>query len=320
MKNKIIKIWWLVGVGLIALYLGASIVVGKYGNSEDNYVALIWFIAVIFPPTVSIILAAIYTENINTNPSRTLYFTTLSSVIFLICSIFITVAYLAHQEKFDVSNYYKTNSFILLPVSIIVSILMGFYYFKKPKGLSFTQGSVFISYNHGDKEIAKKVYYYLTQHKIPVFFDEQMKAGESIYDYIENCIKQSEFTLFMVSAKSLSSAWVGLESIYSIYSSMIMERKIIPLLLDSVSFEDSFALVKIGEINEIIAEKNLEREKYVKQGLGSNFLDKEIDRLIDLKNNLPKVISFIRDHRAESYSEDNFDATMAKIKETIIEE
>jgi len=78
--------------------------------------------------------------------------------------------------------------------------------------------TVFISYNHGDSEVADKLKTALEKTGIVVRIDKAvMDAGANIQEFIESSIRDTGVTLSLVSNHSLLSAWVALESIDTFY-------------------------------------------------------------------------------------------------------
>ena len=74
----------------------------------------------------------------------------------------------------------------------------------------------FISYNHGDIEMAQKVHAFLAEKGVDVIRDEEdMPPGMSIMEFIQDSIKDCDSVVSIVSSKSLQSGWVGQESVAS---------------------------------------------------------------------------------------------------------
>jgi len=69
--------------------------------------------------------------------------------------------------------------------------------------------SVFISYNHKDKEIANQIISALKDLRIDYFIDEEgIKWGEPINEEIEENLKHSTHQIVIVTKSSINSHWV----------------------------------------------------------------------------------------------------------------
>jgi len=101
---------------------------------------------------------------------------------------------------------------------------------------STTQHKSFISYNHGDADMARRVKEFLAQNNVDVIIDEEdMPAGMSIMEFIQQSIRNCDSVVSIVSSKSLNSGWVGQESVASMYAVWLADKKFIPVKLDDVA-------------------------------------------------------------------------------------
>jgi hypothetical protein len=72
--------------------------------------------------------------------------------------------------------------------------------------------SVFISYGHVDKAIARRLYVALQTHGIRCWMDDhELRPGDDLYDRIDEGIKLWDKTLLLCSEHSLTSPWVDRE-------------------------------------------------------------------------------------------------------------
>jgi len=127
------------------------------------------------------------------------------------------------------------------------------------KGIEFY--SCFISYNHADKDFARRLYDALQGRGIRCWLDEkQMLPGEDIYEGIEHGIRMWDKVLLCASENSLKSWWVDNE----IDSAFEKERKLmkrhgkktyslIPLNLDGHIFTDDWQSGKKRQVQSRIA-------------------------------------------------------------------
>jgi hypothetical protein len=180
-------------------------------------------------------------------------------------------------------------------------------------------GTVFISYNHSDAEIADKLKVVLEQHGIVVRIDRAvMEAGANIEEFIESSIRDTAVTLSIVSNRSLLSAWVALESIATFYrEKLTSSKKFIACYIDEDFFQDEFQLnatkqidARMGEIDRLIPEYNVLK-------IDTNDLNSQKTRLYKLRNSLGDILLRLKDSLSIDIREDKFDENVAKIVSVI---
>ena len=177
---------------------------------------------------------------------------------------------------------------------------------------------VFISYSHKDKEVVDKIVAHLKANDIEVIIDrELLKAGKAIQPFIEQSIKNSQFVLSVVSANSLKSGWVSKESLATHYAEWLDEKYFLPARLDDSFFNPLFQVEAAESIHSEV--KNLKDaiKRLDKVGGDPRDLHSDIAQLTDLKNNLPKVIRKLKDTISVDLKEENFEAGLAQIVQTI---
>ena len=177
-----------------------------------------------------------------------------------------------------------------------------------------TSRKVFISYNHGDKDVARQVCTFLESKGLDVILDQDdMAAGRSIMEFIQESIKNCHAVVSIVSSKSLQSGWVGQESVASMYAVWLAEKKFIPVSLDTVVFDSKFQITALRTINEKIQE--LDKDISEIRGLGSDARDLEEDRkrLFDLQKGFSTIIRRLKSVLMLDISGDNFDRSMEKV-------
>jgi hypothetical protein len=179
--------------------------------------------------------------------------------------------------------------------------------------------TVFISYNHGDSEVADKLKTALEKTGIVVRIDKAvMDAGANIQEFIESSIRDTGVTLSLVSNHSLLSAWVALESIDTFYQEKFTgKKKFIACYVDDDFFRSDFRLnatkqidAKIDEIDKLIPE-------YIAQKIDTNDLNSHKSRLFKLRNNLGDILLRLRESLCVDVREDKFDQSVAKIVSAI---
>jgi len=182
-----------------------------------------------------------------------------------------------------------------------------------------TGKKVFISYNHHDREIAMRLKETLEKNGIEVTIDAKaMKAGADIKEFIEHSIANTDITLSIVSNKSLLSGWVAMETVNTFYYAKFQEdKKFIACYIDNDFFNREFTLKAVEKIDGEIQEIESLMAKYAEQKTDSGDLNAEKTRLFDLRNNLNKIISRLRDSACIDIRGDLFETNLPNIIESI---
>jgi formylglycine-generating enzyme required for sulfatase activity len=185
----------------------------------------------------------------------------------------------------------------------------------KPDQIDITTiPKVFISYNHKDREVAHKIKEKLENSGIKVIIDvESMSTGENISEFIKKCIKESGITLSLISANSLMSAWVAMETIWSGYDESLRHRYFLPCNIDNSFFKISFADQTLDVIEETTREVSETITYRLKKGRGIEDLAGEHTRLNRLRVELPSIISRLKNSLCVSLIEGHFDSGMDKV-------
>ena len=179
--------------------------------------------------------------------------------------------------------------------------------------------TVFISYNHGDREIAGKLKATLEQNGIVVRIDsETMQAGEDIKSFIERSIRDTGVTLSIISNKSLLSAWVAMETINTFYHEKFKEdKKFIACYIDDDFFSPRFRLDATKKIDEKLKEIDGLIPEYIQNKIDTIDLNNEKTRLHQLRNNLGEILLRLKESLTLDIREDQYDASLARILDTI---
>lgn len=177
----------------------------------------------------------------------------------------------------------------------------------------------FISYSHKDSTIARKVSSFLESNTVDVLIDEDdLPAGKSIMEFIQDGIRSSDAVVTIVSAHSLQSGWVGQESVAVMYAVWLADTKFIPVRLDDVAFDIDFQIAAQEGINQKIEELDAKLVKLRQLGGDTRAFDDDRNRLFELKNNLGPIIQRLRNVRTVDISGDNFDANMPRVLDRIL--
>jgi hypothetical protein len=174
---------------------------------------------------------------------------------------------------------------------------------------------VFISYNHGDSEVAGRLKQVLEDNGIVVHMDQAvMAAGANIQEFIESSIRDTDVTLCVVSNRSLLSAWVALESINTFYHEKFAgSKKFIACYLDTDFFSMDFRLNATSQIDAKIEEIDKLIPKYIASNIDTNDLNSQKSRLYKLRNNLGDILLRLRDSLSLDLRGEKFEESVTKI-------
>lgn len=186
------------------------------------------------------------------------------------------------------------------------------------QGKATKQNVVFISYSHGDANIARQVVSHLEDSGLEVLIDEEdMTAGISIMEFIQQSIKKSDVVVSILSSKSLNSGWVGQESIALMYAAWLADKKFIPVKLDDVAFDIDFQITAQENIIQKIQDLETKIRKLRELGGDSRAFDDDRNRLFELKNNLGQIIQRLKSVLMVDITGENFQPSMRKVLERI---
>ncbi len=181
------------------------------------------------------------------------------------------------------------------------------------------QKTVFISYNHHDSAIAHRLKEKLAAVNIKVIIDsERMQAGEDIKEFIEKSVQETEITISLVSATSLLSAWVAMESINTFYHEKTnAKKKFIACFITDDFFKRNFtddALDYIdGEVNEIqtLITARMEKNRSIRD------LQNELTRNTELRNNMDEIVRRLRESLCIDIRDEKLESNFNKITEAV---
>ena len=158
----------------------------------------------------------------------------------------------------------------------IIKILYRVFDLRAHQAVKFY--SCFISYNHADKDFARKLHDHLQNKGIRVWLDDnQMLPGDDIYEQVDRGIKHWDKILLCCSKHSLKSWWVDneIDTAFEKERGIMKERgqkvlALIPLDLDGYLFSDEW---KSGKKPQILSRLAADFNE------GCDF-DHEIDKVI----------------------------------------
>lgn len=177
---------------------------------------------------------------------------------------------------------------------------------------------IFISYNHENSDVARRVCTYLEKEGLDVILDQDdMAAGRSIMEFIQDSIKRADAVISIVSSRSLQSGWVGQESVASMYAVWLADKKFIPVSLDSVAFDIDFQITATENLTNKIKEFKSKIKKLEDLGGDARGPRDDLNRMVELKNNFGKIIQRLTSVLMLSISGDNFEPTMRRVLNAI---
>lgn len=185
---------------------------------------------------------------------------------------------------------------------------------SQPQPAAASTTKVFISYNHGDGEIARQVCTYLEKNNMDVILDQDdMAAGRSIMEFIQDSIKRADAVVSIVSSKSLQSGWVGQESVASMYAVWLADKKFIPVKLDNVVFDIDFQITATTNLTQKIKDLDKKIKQLEKIGGDAYAPRDDLKRIKELKNNFGTIIQRFTSVLMLDISGDNFEPSMKKV-------
>jgi len=172
--------------------------------------------------------------------------------------------------------------------------------------------SIFISYNHANKEDAALVFSFLKDHGITTILDsDAMPAGQDIKFFIENAVKNISITLALVSRQSLLSGWVSAETINTFFMERLgLKKRFIAICLDNSFMDSGFGAEAIRHIDEQLGKIKILIQQHDDLGVDSRNLNTEKSRLIALRNNMDEILNRLKNSLC-------LDGTNGKIKDAL---
>ena len=198
--------------------------------------------------------------------------------------------------------------------SVNLKFIQSFKYDKNFKHNIMNKLKVFISYNHNDKDFARKIKSKLEEADLEVIIDEEaMKSGQQIEDFIKRSIAESGITLSIVSENSLQSAWVAKETIYSKVENELSGRNFMPCKIDDSIFDLKFPDRAMDKIDEKLNEIDTTLKGRIDCKRGIEDLTDERTRYTRLRNELPSIIGYFKGANCTDLQEISFEKGMRKV-------
>lgn len=181
--------------------------------------------------------------------------------------------------------------------------------------------TAFISYNHRDIDFVIKLKERLEESNIPIIIDiEKMKFGDNIQEFINEAVRETDFTISIISENSLKSAWVIIESLETmIYEKVERKKKYIPIFIDESFLRDDFQSKLVEGIEESVKLLHSEITKLTKKYIRTTNLDNKKAKLLDLRYNIDKILNKVNSSLAADFSNDEkIEENFPKLKNEIL--
>jgi|GEM_PF-2861714 len=226
---------------------------------------------------------------------------------------------------------FRIRLYIMLPYISFILTFLATKKFYRHRLRKITQAAkqqaaqierVFISYSHEDTAFVKRLKSALEAQGVAISIDiDTLKFGDQIEEFITRSVESTDFTISIVSKNSLQSAWVIEESLETLlYEKFTHHKKYVPIFIDKEFLEDTFQNQVIegieNSINKIVAEINRLSKKYIP----STNLDQKKTKLMELRNNIHKILtqlneSLVGDFSSDEKFEENLPKLIALIKQ-----
>jgi hypothetical protein len=184
-----------------------------------------------------------------------------------------------------------------------------------PRAVPAPRQQIFISYNHADAAIARKLCGRLKSNGLEVAIDtDTMQPGERIAEFIDRAVRESDVVLSVVSNSSLLSAWVAMEAIQTLNrNKWIAGRLLIGCYLDDDFFRPGFRLECTRRIDQRLREIEELIPEYAERRIDTLELNEEKTRLYDLRNHLGTILATLKNSLCLDIREPEFESSVERI-------
>jgi|GEM_PF-5047079 len=157
---------------------------------------------------------------------------------------------------------------------------------------------VFISYNHRDAAHVEKIKLLIDGENLGIIIDtDYLRFGDNIKEFIRKSVRESDYTLAVISRNSLLSPWVIHEALETFMHEQVSGvPKYQPIVIDTCFYQNSFYLESVESIEQGIYELADYISALSKKGLTTKTLDDKKNQLIKLRNEMDTVLSRLSDN------------------------
>ena len=226
-----------------------------------------------------------------------------------------------YKQKFEIPKYLESNLEINKKLLHKINIPIATqhesftYLFKTENPM---KNDVFVSYNHNDAPCVDTVKCFLKKHNVSLIIDsENLPIGESIPQFIKSSVKNTNITLSFVSTKSIESVWVALESAYTLQLSEFSDKKFITCLLDDKIFDPQYKIEIVNCVDEKIKQYQNLINISLKKKIGIEDYAEDLSRYKNLRDNIDKIINYIKNHLAVDFTKGITDTELNKLLNVI---
>ncbi len=155
---------------------------------------------------------------------------------------------------------------------------------------------VFISYSTKDQAAKDSLCALLDEAGIPYFLDSKdLEPGGDIQESLKQSLRDSRYTLMLVSENSLLSAWVGMETMFRLMEEYTTDKsRLICVVVDKSVLDLDFPLKMQLHFNEKREELEAKRQQMKSLGGNTKVYDVEIQRLEQI--NVGDIMIKVRNH------------------------
>ncbi len=176
--------------------------------------------------------------------------------------------------------------------------------------------TVFISYNHHDSKFVHRLKRAIEKNLIGIKIDiETLKFGDNIQSFIEHSVRETDFTISIISKNSLRSAWVILEALETImHEKVTHQKKFIPIFIDDVFSQETIHSKIIEDIDQSLDKLNEEISNLSQKHVTTTNLDVRKNRLLELRHNIDKILTRLNESLVGDFSsEEKFNENLPKL-------
>ena len=141
---------------------------------------------------------------------------------------------------------------------------------------------VFISYSTKDQAAKNELVAFFEKEGITYWLDEIdiNTIGANLEQTIEEGIKNTKCTVFIVSENSLLSLWVSKESLFRLMEeNFTKENVLLPLLVDKKAFDSEFVFDVYDNLKAILDKEEINRQRAKDRNMNTSLYDVKINRL-----------------------------------------
>jgi len=215
---------------------------------------------------------------------------------------------------------FRIRTYVILPFlifSITYALSNKFYnvqIYRRSK-------TVFISYSHHDFDFAKKLKAALESEGFRIKIDiETLQARDEIQEFMIQSVRNTDFTVSIVSKESLKSENVMVESLECLRCEEKEKKiKFIPVFLDKHFLDDGFLAKVIEEFDDEIVQlmENIKNMLSKKQ-FSIDHLEYRKDKLIDLRKHIHIIFKKLNESLVLDFSsDDKFNENLPKLIDVI---